>query len=75
MTNSFQDMATRAVNAENSFVADIMEIAEITEEEGHKVLALYLKEKIAKMDYGIGRVQIKHGAFLDAATIRRAASI
>ena len=36
------------------------------------VADLYLKEKIAVLDVNIGKCQIKHGGFLEAAVINRA---
>lgn len=74
MRTSFQDMATRAANAEADFVAALIEIADITDAEAEKVMALYLKEKIAKIDHNIGRISVKHGVFLEADVIHNAVS-
>lgn len=40
--------------------------------EARAVTQLYLKNKLAKLDAGIGRISVKHGAFLDAQAIRNA---
>jgi hypothetical protein len=48
-------------------------LAGITAPQADAVTAFYLKERIAKTDYVMGRINVKHGAFLDAAVIRRAA--
>lgn len=73
MRQSFKDMTQRAVNAEAEFIESLQRLGGITKEEAAKVLDLYLEQKIAKIDYGIGRVMVKHGAFLDRDTIRYAA--
>ena len=75
MQASFKAMAQRAVNAEESFIDDLQQLGHISEAEAVKVMRLYLKEKIARMDYGVGRIQIKHGQFLDKDVIRRAAKL
>lgn len=36
------------------------------------VAALYLKERIARLDPAVGQFTLKHGAFLDADVIARA---
>ena len=74
MRQSFKDMAAREAHARDSFVADLAKLGEISEAAAVKVASLYLREGIAKMDYGIGRIQIKHGAFLDKGVIQRAVS-
>lgn len=72
MQKSFKAMAQRAVNAEAAFIESLMFHGDISEAAATKVASYYLREGIAKVDYGIGRVNIKHGAFLDKAVIRRA---
>ncbi len=72
MQASFRDMATRADNAVIQFVENIMESGGIGKADAKLVAGLYFKERLAKIDYGIGHVQVKHGAFYDADVIRRA---
>ena len=72
MRTSFQDMATRAATAEANFAETLVNIAGITEAEAEKVMALYLKEKIAKIDHVNGRISVKHGVFLEADVIHNA---
>lgn len=72
MQQSFKDMATRIVNAENDFTATLAQIAGITTDEAFKVLATYRKLKIVKNAYAISRISVKHGAFLDRDVILRA---
>jgi hypothetical protein len=72
MENAFKDIAQRTVNAENSFVESVMNCGACTKAEAEKVMAYYLKHKIAKMDAVIGRISVKHGAYLDADVIRNA---
>lgn len=72
MQTSFSHIAIRAANAEANFIESLVEIAGITEAEAEKVMALYLKEKIAKIDHNIGRISVKHGVFLEADVIHNA---
>lgn len=72
MEHSFKAMATRADNAERQFIECLCEAGEITETEARKVADLYFKNKLAKIDYGIGHVNVKHGALYDKDVIRRA---
>lgn len=63
--NGTEQIATRLVNAENSFIEEVCEQFDKTEAEAEKILAVFLKLKVAKLDIGIGRVQLKHGALWD----------
>lgn len=67
---SFKNMAQRAINAEAEFIESLQRLGGITREEAAKVLDTYLEHKVARIDYGIGRVVVQHGAFLDQDTIR-----
>lgn len=73
MTNALAAFNARAANGLDAFAADLCEIAGITDEQARRVSAYYRKHKMAKLDRGIGRVIVKHGAFLDRAVILRAA--
>lgn len=72
MRKSFEDMAIREKNAIDRFIAICVEQYGFTEKEGEKILNVYLKEKAAKIDYGIGKVIIKHGAFWNKEVLDRA---
>ena len=69
-----KNTAIRFINAENNFLSYLTERAGITEAEAVKVLALYRKMKVIKIDAVVGQWNVKHGAFLDADVIRRAAA-
>lgn len=69
---SLMNMAQRTVNAENSFVENIMQRVDCSADDARKVLALYLKLKIAKFDLNSNSVKIKHGGFFDVPVILRA---
>ena len=75
MQTSFKDMATRAANAEANFVEILMNVAGITEAEAEKVMNLYLKEKLAKLDYVNGNIRVKDGFLLDVDVIHNAAAL
>jgi hypothetical protein len=72
MQQSFKNMATRMVNAENDFVSLLVDCAGITTDEAFKVLAVYRKVKVIKNDYAVNRISVKHGALLDREVILRA---
>ena len=72
MNSEFAPIAQRIVNAQNSFVANVQNIANCTKADAEKVLAVYRKAKVLKNDFVNGRIDVKHGAFLDVATIRNA---
>jgi hypothetical protein len=74
MTQAYRDIAQRGVNAQRQFAALLVNLGGITESESKAVTAFYLKERIAKTDYVMGVVNVKHGAFLDRTVIRRAAA-
>jgi hypothetical protein len=73
MTKGFHAIATRIVNAEESFIAFAMQQASITRVEAVRALVAMQRAKVLKIDPVSGSFHVKHGAFLDAAVIRRAA--
>jgi hypothetical protein len=60
------------VNAENGFVDNLMQLGSITRADAVKVLGVYRKLKIVKMDAVGGRMTVKHGSYLDRDVIQRA---
>ena len=68
---SFQDMASRADNAVINWRDMLAELG-FTQDEADAILALYKRENLVKLDWGIGRYKIKHGAFLEPDVLRRA---
>jgi hypothetical protein len=72
MRKAFQDIAQRLVNAEENFIASLMEFGGITRAEATRVFDLYRREKLIKRDAVGGVYNVKHGAFLDRDVIRRA---
>lgn len=74
MQKSFKDMATRADNAVTQW-RDMLGNMGFTQTEADRILSVYVREHIAKLDYGVGRYNVKHGAFLDAAVMRRALNV
>ena len=72
MTKGFKNVATRMVNAENNFIETLMLFGEISKADAEKVLAVYRHLKMVKMDAVNGRMIVKHGAYLDKATIANA---
>ena len=66
-----RSVAQRMVNAEESFIQIIREKG-FSREEAIKAMGTMLRLKVAKLDPVNGRIDVKHGAFLDAAAIRNA---
>ncbi len=75
MSNPYKAIAQRINNAEESFTNALVEIADITTEEAHKVMNLYLKNKLAKLDAVNGTIKVKHGAFLEKDVILNAVAV
>lgn len=62
----------RMDNAENDFLDALRQAADITRDEAMAVLGLYRKLKVVKTDAVMGKMQVKHGKFLDRDVILRA---
>jgi len=74
MQKSFQDMAIRASNAITDWRAMLADDGFSTEQ-ADAILELYRREKIVKLDWGVGRYNVKHGAFLNKQTLQNALAI
>lgn len=72
---SYKAMAQRMETARADFLETLMSCGGITEPEAEKVMAFYLKKKLAKPDYAVSRISVTHGAFLDRENILRALEI
>ena len=65
-------IATRMEQAVANFIEVLMKQGGISKVEAEKVYQTYRKMKIVKMDAVNGRIDVKHGGFLDRDVIRRA---
>lgn len=72
LRGSLSDFAVRETNARANFAETLAAAGGISEGDAIKVMNLYLKSKLAKLDRHIGRISVKHGAYLDRDVIRRA---
>ncbi len=72
MTSLFTDIAHRIDNAHEDFTETLIRCGEFDREDAIKVKNLYLAKKLAKIDIGIGRINVKHGAYLDQDVLTRA---
>ncbi len=72
MTSLFADIAHRIDNAHEDFTETLIRLGEFDREDAIKVKNLYLAKKLAKIDIGIGRINVKHGAYLDQDVLTRA---
>lgn len=68
----FRSVAQRVVNAENDFIEVLMNLGGISHADAVKAMGTMLRLKVAKLDPGIGRINVKNGAYLDRDVIRRA---
>lgn len=69
MTTSADDILKRMDNAKKVFKATLMHYGGINEAQAEVVMRYYLDKKLAKIDIGIGRVNVKNGALLDKIII------
>ncbi len=67
-----EEMFQRIENAHQAFIEVLQNAGGISRADAVKVKDFYLKHRLAKTDTGIGRISVKHGAYLDADVIRRA---
>lgn len=70
MKKSYLDMAKRADNAVIAWRDMLSD--NFTAKQADKILSVYIKLKIVKLDWGIGRYNVKHGAFLDNNALNNA---
>lgn len=75
-TNSvaFEHMARRLDAAEDSFIEFAVSVG-LTVEGARAALAVYVKRRLIKLDAVGGQFYIKHGAYLDADVLARAAEM
>lgn len=67
-----RDFGHRLANCEINFTKALARIAGISEDDAFKVLTLYRKNKLVKLDTCNQTYRVTHGGFLDANAIRRA---
>ena len=70
-----KDVAQRIINAETGFINDITDQFGFTHTEAMHIFDVYRKERIIKLQAGIGRYTLSHGAFWDKAVMERALSL
>ncbi|WP_049096450.1 hypothetical protein [Burkholderia cepacia] len=68
----FKAIAQRIVNAEENFIETVQEITGCSREEGAKALSTMRKLRVIKLDVGIGRYTVTHGALMEAEALRNA---
>ena len=70
--NEFTDMAIRITNAEKAFAEFVVDTIKCTMDEGYKVLAVYKKNKMVKIDPICGQFNLKHGVFAEKIVLQNA---
>ena len=75
MQGSVDDVLHRMKVARRNFAESLVELGGVSAEVADKLVDLYLKKRWAKLSIGIGRINVKHGAFLDRDVIQRAAEM
>lgn len=58
-----------------NFATLLTEIAGLDQDTAKRLTQFYVKKKLAKVDTGIGRINVKHGGYLDKEAIGRAVKI
>lgn len=74
MKTEFQPVFTRVENAIQNFIDLTVEMG-FTADEAVKILNVYKKAKVVKLNVAMGRYDFKHGAFVDADVMRRALEV
>ena len=69
---AIKPVVQRGENAVDGFISDIAEQFGFSVSEAEHILRVFLKERIARIDYGIGKVQIKHGAYWEREVMEEA---
>jgi hypothetical protein len=75
MRDAFRDIAQRIETAETKFVAYVVEQTGMSTDEAEHVLRVFKKCRVIKIDAVMGQWNVKHGAYLDAEVMRRAARV
>ena len=68
--SSYQDIASRVANAEDLLIETLRDAGAGSAAE--EVAAYYIEIEAVKLDYTLGRYQVKHGALLDREVVLRA---
>ncbi len=68
-------MFTRIENAHENFTETLMHWGAINKADAIAVKGFYLKNKVAKLDTGIGRISVKHGVYLEKSVIKDAVTM
>lgn len=74
MKTGLKNVATRINNASEKFIANAVEQFGITKEQAEKVLTLYRKHKLVKLDAVNGTYDLKFGQLWELKTILGAAN-
>jgi len=73
--NGTHQIAQRYVNAEENFFNNVIAISGCSKVDAEKVLSVFIAAKVAKIDPIIGRVIVKHGAFMETQVIQNAINL
>lgn len=73
MQGSVNDVIARMESAKREFKRTLVELSGCSEDDAERVMRFYLAKKLAKIDIGIGRINVKNGALLDRDIILNAA--
>lgn len=65
-------MAARMAQAEENFIDNIARAGGISKVAAAKVLAVYRRHRVVKMNAVSGEITVKHGGFMDRDVILRA---
>jgi hypothetical protein len=73
MQGSVNDYVSRLAHARADFARTLVELGGIEQSKADKLVDWYVSHRLAKVDANIGRINVKHGLYLDRDVIQRAA--
>ncbi len=68
-------LAERGEHARERFLVYAEKHGGLSRAEAERALAIYQKNRVIRLDRVTGAFHVKHGAFLDRETLRRAAGV
>ena len=66
-----RDIGHRLARGEMAFEEQLVEIAGVTKDEAFKMREWMAKKKLTTRDFCLGRISVKHGAYLDKDVLLR----
>ena len=75
MATEFTPIIDRQRMALNHLAESLATFGELDSKTADKLAGFYLRHKLARLDNGVGRSMVKHGAYLEKDVIARAVAM